>query len=196
MVEEFVLNRTMTGINYHELMEQLDHQMQDVQLHFGSLNAGQLNYSPDGKMWSISQCLHHIIKTNEAYFPELRRASTATFKMTFWEKNSPFSRATGKNMVDQLGSEVKKKYSAPRLFQPDKKKSSFAPVLVFGTHISEFKSLIQAIEKHATDHANLTSPVAKLITLPIRDVLVMLTTHGKRHINQALRVKQSVDFPK
>ena len=42
----------------------------DARASFGSLSGEQLNWKPAADSWSVAQCLDHLIRTNEQFYPE------------------------------------------------------------------------------------------------------------------------------
>ena len=74
----------------------------DVQDSFGALSAEQLNWKPAPESWSVGQCLDHLIKSNEEFFPELEGIASGTRKNTFWQNWSPLSGIAGAFLVSTL----------------------------------------------------------------------------------------------
>lgn len=185
----------MKTIDYPGLINRITQATEDVTRTFSTLNERQLNFRPDERSWSIAQCLYHVMKTNRAYMPGLMRATSPSFEMKFWEKHSPFSRSIGKSMVAQLGSSSAKKFRTPQIFNPGKPKRVDHVVSEFIAHQVELEALYRSLETSGKENCNLTSPASGLITLPLRDVVVLLVEHEQRHLNQAMRVLRHPGFP-
>lgn len=163
---------------------------------FSSLTAQQLNWKPDAQSWSIAQCLDHIIKSNKTYFPGFERLHSKDYKLTFWEKINPLTATTGRQMIESLGVEVKKKYKSPLIFSPAKSNIQASIVADFATHQEELIKIISKLSSEQFEKGIMTSPVAKLISLNVKDVVRILLVHERRHLQQALRVKTHEGFPK
>lgn len=82
------------------------------------LTKDQLNWKPNPEQWSIAECLEHLRIADKSYFKDLLEIGDATYKMTFWEKHSPFSFILGKVLKDQMKEQVKRKMVAPKKIAP------------------------------------------------------------------------------
>jgi hypothetical protein len=162
---------------------------------FASLNNTQLNWKPSPDGWSIGQVLDHLVVSNSRYFPALDQALSGKYAPTFWEKFNPLTGYTGRNMINTLGATVIKKYSAPLLFRPLNGMITADIIGKFQLMQGELISLCSRNAVGGYDDRKITSPVAKLITLTVRDTLSLLTAHEERHLNQAMRIKNSAEFP-
>src|SRR6186997_2130967 len=78
-------------------------------LEFSKISLEQLNWKPSAQVWSIAQCLEHLIKADSSYFSDLKKIAEGTYEMKFWEKNSPFTGFCGRIMKDRLQEQVKKR---------------------------------------------------------------------------------------
>ncbi|TAH41579.1 MAG: DinB family protein [Bacteroidetes bacterium] len=158
-----------------------------VEESFGKLSIQQLSKKPSPEKWSIAECLQHLITSNETYFPVLDKLAIG-YIPTFWEKNNPFSRSIGKNMVDSLGVVVKKKFKSPKLFLPKKIKFPENIVSSFCGHQDHLIEKMEKLRHLEGKKVIISSPVSPLITLPLTDCLEVLTGHEERHFNQAMSV--------
>ena len=166
-----------------------------VETEFAPLNNIQLNWKPADKSWSVGQVLEHIIVSNRKYFELLGKAQSDTYKPTLWEKWSPLSKYTGKNLVKNMGPETSKKYIAPMLFKPSRN-------MIGQEIIGRFMKMQEELEEFYIRMSNekysarvITSPVANLVTLTVADVLELLVSHEERHLNQAQRIVHTTGFP-
>jgi hypothetical protein len=114
--------------------------------------------------------------------------------MTRWERWSPFSRIFGRLMVNNLQEQVKKKMKAPKLLTPSASKIDMGIIERFHEHQDIFMDRIAGCDQVDLDKIILTSPIIKFITYSLRDTIKFLVQHEHRHINQAIRVKQSEGF--
>ena len=162
---------------------------------FGSLNVIQLNWKPLTDQWNIGQCLDHVIVSNSKYLPVLNAIKKGTHLPTFWERKNPLSKYTGASMIKTLGPQVNKKFIAPKLFTPTNKTVGQEIITQFVEHQLELSSILSELEKEQYSMIIITSPVAGLITIPLHDVLKIITTHEMRHVLQAIRVKNYPEFP-
>ena len=162
---------------------------------FGSLTVRQLNWKASRENWSIGQCIHHLIVSNEIYFPVLNKIRSGKYTMTFWEKHNPFSHYTGRKMVNTLGPLLTRKYKSPLLFHPSASEFNEGLMQDFTDHQNKLIDLIVELENENYNHIVMTSPVAGLITFPVHDGLRLIVAHEERHLNQAMEIKSNSLFP-
>ena len=167
-----------------------------VQHEFTSLSSEQLNWKPSEESWSIAQCLEHLIMANNAYFTDLRNITGGTYKMSFWEMYSPFTRILGHVMKDRLQEQVKKKMKAPKKIRPAKSEIRINIIDRYYKNLDVFLGYISNCKDVDIDKTIITSPIISLITYNLRDSFTFLIQHEHRHINQGIRVKTNERFPK
>ncbi len=160
-----------------------------IETDFGTLNSEQLNRKSHPNSWSIAQCLEHLIISNEKYFPVFENIIASKHKMTFWEKNNPLTSYTGKQMIKTLGPIVTKKFQSPKLFLPSQSTIRNSIVLDFVLHQEKLKKIVDALNDSKFDKIIITSPVAALLTLNLRDALQILVVHEERHLLQMVSGK-------
>lgn len=160
-----------------------------VQLGFSSLCSEQLNWKPSPKSWSIAQCLNHLIVSDSVYFADLKKIVEGTYKMSFWERYSPFTGLCGRMMKDRLQEQVKRKMTAPKKIQPSKSEMGIEILERYHTNLDTFLELISNCRTVDIDKTVITSPIISIVTYSLRDAMTFLLQHEHRHINQAIRVK-------
>jgi len=178
-----------------ELISELEKISADAQKTFGSLSAEQINWKLSDKSWSVGQCFEHLIKINSAYFPELESIIKGERKQTFWENYSPLSGIWGNLLFKSLSPKTERKLKAPKFAEPSA--SNIEPTIIedFARHQAELIDKIRQTEKLDTKKIILTSPFAKFVTYSLFDAYRIISTHEKRHFQQAERVAQTENFP-
>ena len=171
-----------------ELIKKINSIRHDANLHFTELNEQQINYKPSASSWSIAQCLQHIIRTNESYYPAFDRLTSEKYSASFWERKSPFTKSIGKNMKAQLGPTIIKPFKAPRLFQPSLYSIPLTICSEFITHLDVMENRIQTLFTENNKQLVICSPVSNLITISLPDALEMIVGHTERHYAQAKRI--------
>jgi len=167
-----------------------------VTLHFSNLTAEQLNWRVSLESWSIAQCLEHLIISDSAYFPDLKKITEGNYKMTFWQKFNPLTRLFGKMFVSQLKEQVTKKMKAPKKLQPHTSKIDAEIVTDYHKNLDSFLKYISNCRSVDIDKIVISSPILPVFTYKLRDTFQFLLQHEHRHINQAIRVKSNENFPK
>jgi hypothetical protein len=80
----------------------------ETQALFGGLSSEQLNWKATADSWSIGQCLEHIIKTNEMFYPEFEKLASGTRKNSLIENYSPLSGFFGRFLIKAVSEDSKK----------------------------------------------------------------------------------------
>jgi hypothetical protein len=175
-----------------ELVDKGEQARQKVIKHFTGITAEQLNWKMDPVSWSIGQCLDHLIVSDCAYFPALKKITAGNSTMSLWQKYSPLSGMFGKVLVSQVTEIPKKNMNAPKVFNPS---ASAIDMGVFDRFYKHLDTLIEYISLSSNidlDKIKITSPVSQVITYSLRNAYLILMQHEHRHINQAIRVKSKL----
>lgn len=175
-----------------EHIKKLEEISKTVQAEFGSLNSTQLNWKANPNSWSIGQCISHIIVSNECYFPVFDQLISGKNKMTFWEKNNPLTSYTGNQMIKTLGPVVSKKFQSPKLFLPSFSSIKISIIQDFLDHQNKLIQYFTKLSDPKFEKTNITSPVAALLTLKLKDAFTILTVHEERHLAQMQRIKSQL----
>lgn len=171
----------------NSLLSELEQVSENAQKTFGHLNAGQINWKPSAKSWSVGQCFEHLIKINSAYFPEFEGIIRGERKQKFWENYSPLSGFFGNLLVKSLDPKAERKLKAPKVAEPSASDISPAIIEDFVKHQAEMIDKIRQTENLDTKKIILTSPFIKAITYSLFDGYRIIVTHEKRHFGQAER---------
>lgn len=160
---------------------------------FNHMDIDQLNWKPEPGRWSIAQCLDHLVVSDMTYFPALKKIAAGNYKMSKWERWSPLSGLFGKMLVDQTQEKVTRKLNAPRAFQPSQSKIDVGILDRFHKHLDTLLEYIEACKHIDIDKLYITSPAFKMVTYKLRHAIQILVQHERRHINQAIRVKHTME---
>jgi len=159
------------------------------------LTTKQLNWKPQDASWSIAQCLEHLIISDGLRINIIEKKIYTNFKSGRWEKFNPLKNFWGSVLITQTQEKVKKKIKAPSLFRPRENEVADDFLTEFNRHHDEiFLQLNKCIDADL-DEVYVTSPISGLVSYSLRNAIVIIIGHERRHINQAIRVKQSKNFP-
>jgi hypothetical protein len=169
---------------------------QKATLAFSNISLPQLNWKSSPQSWSIAQCLDHLITSNTAYFPDLKKITEGTYKMNLWEKHSPFTKTWGRLFTKHLQEQVKRKMKAPKFLQPAESEMAIDIIDRYHQSLDTFLQYISLCRNVDVDRIIITSPIVWIVTYSLRDAFTFLLQHEHRHLNQAIRVKSNENFPK
>lgn len=167
----------------------------DTQATFGGLSSEQLNHKPEVMSWSIGQCLEHIIKTNEMFYPEFEKLATGKRKNSLIESFSPLSGFFGRYLIKAVSEDSKKTKAPSNAIVPPSKISDDI-VDRFAIHLDEINRRIEACADADRQKTVVTSPFLFVATYTLEDAYTVLVEHTRRHVRQAKRVMETDRFPK
>jgi hypothetical protein len=179
-----------------EMLQRGKNADEKVKTEFSDLRFQTLNWRPGPDQWSIAQCLDHLIVADSTYFPTFQKIAEGKYKMSAWERISPFSGLWGRLLVNRITEKVHKKMIAPRIFEPSVSLINLGITDRFHSHLDTLLNYIAHCEKEDLDKIIITSPALKIVTYSLRDAIKILIQHEWRHIYQAVRVKSREEFPK
>ena len=167
---------------------------EDTRATFGTLTSEQLNWKPGEKSWSIAQCLDHLIKTNEQFYPEFEKLASGNRKNSFIENYSPLTGWAGRFLIKAVSEDSKKAKAPSKAIVPP---SDIDAGIVdrFAEHIAEVSQKIEAVANVDRKKTIVTSPFLAVFTYSLDDAYTVLVEHSKRHIRQAKRVTAAEGFP-
>jgi hypothetical protein len=167
---------------------------EDVKRSFGGLSPEQLNWRPAPDSWSVAQCLDHLIKSNEEFYPEMEGLAAGTRKNTLWQTWSPLSGIAGAFLVSTLKKDGSKVKTNQKMTPP----SDIGADIIdrFLQHQADFTSKLRSASGADWRKVVLTSPFVKIMTYRMDIGIQALIEHEKRHVRQAKRVMETEGFPK
>lgn len=168
-------------------LDQLDEATQQFVSNFGKLTPKELNWKPTPTAWSVGQCIDHIIKTNDAYFPAIRAMLTGSYQPTFVQK-IPFLPDVFGNVLLKSIEKTDKKLKTVEVFEPTSSNISSDIIKNFKLHQDQLKTLIENTQHLNHDGLILSSPANKYITYSLSTALDIIIAHEFRHLKQAKAV--------
>jgi hypothetical protein len=188
------MSTEVAGTGVVGLVEELDAIAAEARARFGGLSAAQLNWKPSPEGWSVGQCLEHLIKTNESFFPTLEAMAKGERRSRLWERLSPLSGLFGRVILRGLSSE--RKFKAPRAIRPETSGVRADIVARFVEHQGELARRLSAARGADAQRTVVTSPISALVTYSFADACRIVVEHERRHFEQARRVTREPGFPR
>ncbi|MDX2361103.1 MAG: DinB family protein [Crocinitomicaceae bacterium] len=164
------------------------------------LSDKQLNWIPNPGVWSVAQILAHLNEYGKYYHPtfvkKIENTRFTSTKEAF--VSSPLGRSAWKSMKLGNAKNVKRKFKAPKGYNPTLDNSLLDGDGV-NTFLGQQENFLQIIEK-AKDvnvrKVKIPISISKIVRLRLGDALLYVTYHNQRHVQQILNLRNSQNFPK
>jgi len=166
----------------------------DARATFGSLTSEQLNWKPAENSWSVGQCIEHIIKTNEQFYPEFEKLADGTRKNSFFESYSPLTGFFGRFLIKAVSEDSKKAKAPSKKIVPSSDVNADV-IQRFASHIAGVNQMVERCASVDRMKTVVTSPFLVVFTYNLDDAYTVLVEHTKRHFRQATRVTKAEGFP-
>lgn len=164
-----------------------------AQLHFSSLNENQFNWKYRPSVWSIAQCIQHLNMTG---FHWLRQFEKIPKKKLMASSSDKFqSGILSKYLLKVITPDVRIKLKSPSIFVPHHLINGKACLKEFFEVQERMKSYAEKLHQADFSSIQLTPPNFSFIPVNIGEAFMLYNQHVKRHLNQALRIKQHESFP-
>lgn len=174
--------------------------LETIQKKVSKLSDTQLAWIPNPGVWSVQQVLAHLIEYGNYYHPTfLKKIENTRFTSTKEAfVSSPMGRSAWKSMKLGNARNVKRKFRAPKGYNP-----TFDKDLVKGNEVQEFirqqEELLTIIEKAQTVNlrrVKVPISISKIIRLRLGDALLFIVYHNERHMQQIINLCNNPNFPK
>jgi hypothetical protein len=191
MTTQWVFNevRTITERNIRLLKEK-----------FGGLSEQQLRWKPNEHTWSLLEIFAHLNEYARFYHSAFGRRIEKTRFREPRENfvSSPLGRSAWVSMKLGNAKNIKRKFNAPKAYNPQ-----FTPELVSGADMKTLldgqKELLTILDKAADVNirkVKVPISISKIVRLRLGDALLFVAYHNERHMQQAINLTQSPQFPK
>jgi len=167
---------------------------------FSHLSNEQKDWRPVETAWNVQEIFAHLNEYarfyHDAFLTRISRTRFTEPKENFL--SSPLGRSAWKSMKLGNAKNVKRKFKAPRAYNP-----TFEKHLVDGSDIERFRTrqdeLLEIAQKAAQVNirkVKVPISMSKIIKLRLGDALLFVVYHNERHMQQALNVITHPKFPK
>ncbi|GAB1429959.1 hypothetical protein MASR2M18_07920 [Ignavibacteria bacterium] len=155
---------------------------------FGQLTNEQLHWKPNADTWSIAQNLEHLIVVNETYHPILASLKDGTYKTPFIAKIGFMVSFTGKIILASVQPDRKQKTKTFPIWEPNISQTNDNILERFENHQRILCKKIEDAKEFADKGVAIYSPTNKNIVYKLETAFDIITSHEKRHIEQAKEV--------
>ena len=185
--------RALQPVWHMRLLEDLDASDERAEKLVGGLCEEQLNWQPEQACWSVGQCLEHLCITNEAYLPVISAALKERPDAPV-EEIIPgwFGGWFIQNFIEP--SPQTKRAPAPPKIRP----TTHVGLSVLDRFLSGNRGcrvLIEDARNKDVNRIRFWNPLVKGIRFTVGAGLKIIAGHERRHLLQAERVRNSIDFP-
>jgi hypothetical protein len=186
----------MSQQRVNEIVRRLEAVSNMVQSRFSHLTPEQLNKKSSPESWSIAQCLDHLIVTNKSYYPQFNALIEGKPVPNFWKSVPLLSGFFGNLLKKSVRPDEEKKFKTQPAFQPSQSDLPSDIVTKFLDSQTELKVMLYRLSRFDFEKVKITSPAANFITYSLDDLLEITALHEERHLKQAVRVAEQMEFTK
>lgn len=162
---------------------------------FGPLTGAQLNWKPGAEIWSVAQCLEHVLIVNRAMLKPLHAIAQGRKQPKLLERVPLLPKLVAWMMAKSMSPQSTQKFKAPVAMTPSASTLDAQIVKEYGAHQRELMSCFQALDKSDLVSVVMVSPLMNLMTYSVLDACRIIVAHERRHMAQAQRIIQTVGFP-
>lgn len=184
---------------FQELEKITTSSIETVVKKISKLSEHQLQWKPNSETWNLLEIFAHLNEYTLYYHPTFqKKIDTTRFRdprQNFI--SSPLGRSAWKSMKLGNAKNVKRKFRAPKLYNP-----TIVTSIVKPTAITDFidaqKELLTIFEKAKTINirkSKIGISISKIIRLRFGDALLFVVYHNERHVQQAINLLNHRNFP-
>ena len=157
------------------------------------LSPEQLNWKAAKDIWSVGQCLQHLCVANEVYLPAIANALESRPRSPVQDITPGwFGRWFIRNYIEP--SSDGRRARAPRKVTPAERiDPSILDVFLRSNEAA--RDLIRRAGAHDVNRIRFRNPFVPLLRFTVGTGLEIVSTHQRRHLLQAERVRQALNFP-
>ncbi len=164
------------------------------------LAPAQLSWRPMPGVWSIGECLEHLVITAEEFYETMRPALTRGMRSPSAAGVAAGSGAwrpslAGRLILRAMDPMARRRVRTPRILQPGPVPR---PALLesFLWAQDELIAMMRVADGMDVTRLRLRSPATTCIRIHLGDAFEMLICHAERHLAQAERVAADPAFPR
>jgi len=158
-----------------------------------ALTPQQLNWKPRPEEWSVGQCLEHLYVTNEVYLAPIS-TSLEGGQPTVVQEITPgwLGRWFIRNYIEP--SSKMRRVRAPRKIRPGPQiEPSILDRFLSSNH--KARELIHRASNYDVNRIRFRNPFIPVIRFTVGTGFEILSKHQRRHLLQAERIRDSLEFP-
>ncbi|MBA4251344.1 MAG: hypothetical protein C0425_06965 [Chlorobiaceae bacterium] len=156
----------------------------------------KINQRDDEKKWSIAENIAHLVIVNDSYLSQLEKTISnlsSDENSSGLEINKSF---LGRIFLRINNPNSKMRYKTPKIFIPAIQRNDNSIIEKF---LQSNEKLILLAEKFSFSNLSdvkVSSPLNSLIKFNIADIYLIINYHNERHLRQAKRVFEKLEYGK
>ena len=158
-----------------------------------TLTPRQLNWTPSPGVWSVGQCLEHLYVSNEVYCEPISN-SLVGHPLSMVQDITPgwFGQWFIRNYIEP--SPGTKRRRAPKKVRPG---AQVEPSILdrFLASNRRARDLVHRARNYDVNRIRFKNPFIPVIRFTVGTGLEILLKHQRRHLLQAERIRESLEFP-
>jgi DinB superfamily len=177
--------------NYQRQFESIKTDAQNL---LGDLNELQFNWQPSSDRWSIAQCIDHLVVTGRSSLSNIHRAVNEARSKGLLSPGPFRYGLIEKWFVRKMEPPAKMKFKAPKAYMPSAYQSHADVIARFYSLQAEFLACIEEANGIDLSRTKVSNAVSRWFRLSLGQELAFDAAHERRHLWQAGRVKEELDF--
>jgi hypothetical protein len=158
-----------------------------------TLTPGQLNWTPSPGVWSVGQCLEHLYVTNEVYLQPMASSLEGRQPAVVQEITPGWlGRWFIRNYIEP--SPKMRRVPAPKKIRPG---AQIEPDILsrFLDSNHRARDLVLRARNYDLNHIRFKNPFIPVVRFTVGTGLEIISKHQRRHLLQAERIREHVEFP-
>jgi hypothetical protein len=176
-------------------LEQLDAIMLDARQVAADLSHQQFNWRPEGRRWSVGQCLEHLTLTARLYPAKIeamiRESAERAGRGEPAYREGWFTNWFVRSMEPPPSMRVRTSSKV----EPASSLDPASVLAAFEESHNELRKLIRSADGVSLTHGRTTSPFLSVLRFTMNQVFGTLMAHARRHLWQARQVVAHPAFP-
>lgn len=184
---------------FQELEKITTSSIETVVKKISKLNEHQLQWKPTNESWNLLEIFAHLNEYTLYYHPAFKKKIETT-RFRDPRQNfisSPLGRSAWKSMKLGNANNVKRKFRAPKLYNPTIVTSIVKPTAIkdFIEYQNELLTIFEKAKTINIRKSKIGISISKIIRLRFGDALLFVVYHNERHVQQAINLLNHRNFP-
>lgn len=168
---------------------------EEAQVLVDGLSPAQLTWKPEGRRWSITECLDHLNATGYKLLPRLDEAIAETRSQGL-KRRAPYRpKLLARMVLKALEPPYRLRLRVPSAFAPALEAEPKRVIREFVELQGELVKRLWEADGLDLGAVKIASPARRLFSVPLGDWLHFLAAHERRHLHQARAVRDHADLP-